>query len=72
MCIRDSNYTVPLEKDYVDLNDALKSLDEKRRIIEHFGQNPLAACRNCGGFDSKNAVRYPAAEQIKEGNKRDE
>ena len=50
--------------EYVDVRDSSTSREEKRAILEQFNTKPLTACQYCGGFDSKNAKRYPAAEQI--------
>lgn len=68
-CIRslfatDLGKITPGEEDYIDLRDETLSLDAKREIASKFNTKPLAACMVCNGFDSKNSIRYPAAEQI--------
>jgi organic radical activating enzyme len=55
-----------LQKDeYLDLTNASIPLDEKRKIITALGNKPLTSCYYCNGFDIKDSVRYPAAEQLK-------
>ncbi|MCL5072729.1 MAG: hypothetical protein M1308_17825 [Actinobacteria bacterium] len=56
---------VDMPKDeYVNLWDNQLTLEQKKEIARNFCTKPLYACRFCGGFDSENAKRYPAAEQI--------
>ncbi len=50
--------------EYIDLRNSNVTLEEKREIASKFNTRPLSACRLCGGFDSKNSKRYPAAEQV--------
>ncbi|MEA4896800.1 MAG: 4Fe-4S cluster-binding domain-containing protein [Eubacteriales bacterium] len=47
----------------IPLLDHSIALEEKRKIAERFGEQVLRACRYCNGFDSRNAPRFPAAEQ---------
>jgi len=54
---------VPNERDYVDLNDNTKTIEEKKEIIRHFNDSPRVSCRSCASFlDTTN--RYRAAEQV--------
>jgi hypothetical protein len=54
---------VPARRDYVDLNDAGMSNEEKREIIRHFNDSPRVSCRSCVSFN-EDVERYKAAEQI--------
>jgi len=40
------------------------TLEQQREKIKALGNFPTKACYYCNGFDIKNSVRYPAAEQI--------
>jgi hypothetical protein len=53
----------PAERDYVDLNDDAKPIEEKRDIIRRFNDSPRVSCRSCVGF-TEAAERFPAAEQL--------
>lgn len=56
---------LPLENEYVDLFDDTVSRSEKRVTAGKFYDADLySACRYCKGFDSTNAQRYSAAEQL--------
>ena len=52
------------EEEYVDVRDQSRSREEKRERLRSFNSKPLTACQYCGGFDTVNAKRYPAAEQV--------
>lgn len=60
----DLGHSVPNRGDYVDVHDDTLSREEKQQILMNFDKTPLAACKYCGGFDSKTSKRYPAAEQV--------
>lgn len=67
-CIRslfgqDLGYIQVPQDEFIDLKSQELTLEEKRKIAGNFGKKPLEACRYCSGFDTKNAVRHPAAEQ---------
>lgn len=53
------------EADYVDFDDETLTMEEKRDIVRRFDSKPIKSCQYCSGFDSKNAIRYPAAEQVR-------
>jgi hypothetical protein len=68
-CIRslfatDLGKIIPAKADYINLRDSEMTIEEKRAIAAHFNLKPVVACKVCNGFDSKNSVRYLAAEQI--------
>jgi hypothetical protein len=57
---------IPAKNDFVDMNDASVSLEEKRGIIRDFYKTPRASCRYClwSNADTGKMERFPAAEQI--------
>lgn len=48
----------------VDLLSESLSMTEKRNCVKKFGNKMIEACHYCNGFDSVNAPRFPAAEQM--------
>ncbi|MDD5999631.1 MAG: radical SAM protein [Lachnospiraceae bacterium] len=52
------------EEEFIDINNEQLTLEEMRERVRCFNSGPLYSCRFCGGFDSKNSKRYPAAEQV--------
>ncbi len=70
-CIRSLFYddlgeVIAPDDEYIDLRSNNKTIAEKRAIADGFGKHVLNACKYCGGFDSENAQRFPAAEQVGE------
>lgn len=68
-CIRslfakDLNQLEIPKDEYIDLRNDEYTLEEKRILAAKFNTSPLTACKACGGFDTKNSKRYPAAEQL--------
>ena len=54
---------VPAERDFVDLYDDSKTIEEKKYIIAHFNDKPRVSCRSCASF-LDTTTRYKAAEQV--------
>lgn len=54
----------PNEKDFVDLNDGAKSLEEKQKIIRQFYKYPPKSCHYCMWKYAATMPRYSAAEQL--------
>lgn len=62
----DLGYFELNQDDFLNLRDKTLSVEEMRSKILQLGSKPTKACYYCIGFDTKNSVRYPAAEQIEE------
>ena len=57
---------VPNKNDYIDLNDMSISRDEKRKILNSFYDYPRKSCHYCTWKSGDSAIRYGAAEQVKQ------
>lgn len=53
-----------IQGEYIDLFDDSISIDEKKTIACNFDKKLIKACQFCNSFDTKNSVRYCAAEQV--------
>ncbi|GHU44051.1 hypothetical protein FACS1894111_10680 [Clostridia bacterium] len=55
--------SVPAVGEFVDLNDSLQSISQKREIVRRFYKQPVSACRICSFRNADTAERFPAAQQ---------
>lgn len=61
---RDLNKVDMPKDEYIDVYDEELSLEDMKRIAANFNSKPLYSCKFCGGFDSAEGKRFPAAEQV--------